>query len=128
MGDDVSSGGPGNDRIYANLGMDQSFGGEGNDDLWALHRGDVTALGDPIGDALTGGHGNDTFHVRDGEVDRMTVRGRDRVMADQYDVIIDATPANANGSCEVVLRSSVPASDGKEGAYESPKDDAKENS
>ncbi len=120
---------PGNDRIYANLGMDQSFGGEGNDDLWALARGDVTVLGDPIGDALTGGPGRDTFHVRDGEVDRIDCGdGRDRVLADQYDVIVDATPANANGSCEVVLRSSVPAGDGKEGAYESPKDDAKENS
>ena len=82
-----------------------------------------------MGDALTGGRGRDTFHVRDGEVDRISCgQGRDRVLADQYDVIVDATPANANGSCEVVLRSSVLESDSKERSTESPKEDAKENS
>ncbi|MFN2521583.1 MAG: hypothetical protein ABR525_11160, partial [Candidatus Limnocylindria bacterium] len=88
------------------LGVDQSFGGDGNDDLWALARGDVTTPGDPIGDALVGGNGNDTFHTADGEIDRITCGdgNNDRVIADVYDLITDATPTNVNGSCERVVR------------------------
>ena len=80
--------------------------------LWALARGDVAAPGDPIGDELTGGNGNDTFRVRDGEADKISCGdGNDTVHADQYDVIVDATPANANGSCERVVRNSTPDAD-----------------
>ena len=105
-GDDISTGGAGADRIFANLGADQSFGGNGNDDLWALARGDVAAPGDPSGDALTGGDGDDTFHTRDGEVDRIDCgNGTDTALLDQFDLIVDATPANPNGSCERVVRS-----------------------
>ena len=126
-GDDTSTGGDGNDLIFANLGADKSFGGDGNDVLWALARGDVAAPGDPIGDELTGGNGNDRFRVRDGEVDRINCGdGNDTVHADQYDVIVDATPANQNGSCERVMRNSTPDSDSEESKTQSPKEDGKE--
>ena len=71
---------------------------------------------------------NDTFRVRDGEADLINCgNGRDdRVFADQLDVIVDATPANANGSCERVVRSSVPDSDAEENRTQSPKEDGKE--
>lgn len=104
-GDDVQYGGQGDDVIYANQGRDRSFGGPGDDVLWALARADVTAPGDPEGDELDGGAGNDTFRVRDGEVDKITCGpGFDRVYADQYDVITDATEADPTGSCELVQR------------------------
>ena len=87
----------------------------------------MAAPGDPIGDALTGGNGNDTFRVRDGEVDKIDCgAGTRRVLADQYDVIVDATPANANGSCERVVRNSVPDADTDENKTQSPKEDRKE--
>ena len=71
--------------------------------------------------------GNDTFRVRDGEVDKIDCgEGRDVVRADQYDVIVDATPGNANGSCERVVRNSTPDSDAEEGKTQSPKEDGKE--
>ena len=125
----MSSGGGGNDRIFANLGQDRSFGGDGNDDLWALARGDVTMLGDPLGDALAGGDGNDRFHVRDGEVDAVDCgAGNDRVIADQFDLILGATPANFNGSCERVTRRSVqPGADAQENRLQSPAEDRKES-
>ena len=127
-GDDISTGGAGADRIFANLGADQSFGGNGNDDLWALARGDVAAPGDPVGDALTGGNGGDRFHTRDGEVDRIDCGdGKDTALLDQFDVIVDATPANANGSCERVLRSSVLESDAEENKAANPAEDKKED-
>ena len=108
-GDDISTGGAGRDRIFANLGTDQSFGGDGNDDLWALARGDVAFPGDPIGDALTGGERQRQVpHPRRrGRPDRLRRRQRDTALLDQFDVIVDATPANVNGSCERVVRSSV---------------------
>jgi hypothetical protein len=60
---------------------------------------------DQNGDALDGGPGDDTFHTRDGEVDRITCGdGNDRALLDTVDVITDATPANPNGSCEEVVR------------------------
>jgi hypothetical protein len=108
-GDDIQDGGAGNDRIYANLGQDTTYGGDGNDDLWALARGDVqpgpSGEVDQNGDALDGGPGDDTFHTRDGEVDRITCGdGNDTALLDTVDVITDATPANPNGSCEKVVR------------------------
>jgi Ca2+-binding RTX toxin-like protein len=111
-GDDTQDGGPGNDRIYANLGVDTTYGGDGNDDLWALARGDVRVGGsdsggsvDQTGDTLVGGAGDDRFHTRDGEVDRITCGdGTDRALLDRVDVITDATAQNPNGSCEKVAR------------------------
>jgi hypothetical protein len=97
--------------------------------LWALARGDVAFLGDPIGDALIGGDGSDTFRVRDGEVDRVTCGDgdRDRVFADQFDLITDATPTDPTGSCEQVVRGDVPpGADSPENRTESPSEDRKE--
>ena len=80
--------------IFANLGVDTSSGGDGNDVLWAMARGDV-APGpgvDQVGDTLDGGNGNDLFRTRDGEVDRITCgAGDDRALLDNVDVITDAT-------------------------------------
>ena len=71
--------------IFANRGVDTSSGGDGNDVLWALARGDV-APGpgvDQVGDTLDGGNGNDIFRTRDGEVDRITCgAGNDRALLD----------------------------------------------
>ena len=87
--DDTQSGGDGSDKIFANQGRDVSDGGNGHDVLWALSRKDVTAIGDLEGDDLSGGEGNDRFHVRDGEKDLIHCGGgnRDRVIADQYDQV-----------------------------------------
>jgi Ca2+-binding RTX toxin-like protein len=121
-GDDTQYGGPGNDRIFANLGQDTTFGEDGNDNLWALARGDVQGAGDPVGDALDGGPGDDTFHTRDGELDRITCGdGNDRALLDQFDVITDATAANPNGSCERVARKPArPRESASEDARQSP--------
>jgi len=60
---------------------------------------------DTTGDTLDGGPGNDTFHTRDGEVDRITCgEGNDNALLDTVDVITDATAENPNGSCERVVR------------------------
>ncbi|WP_051223179.1 calcium-binding protein [Conexibacter woesei] len=131
-GDDIQDGGPGNDRIYANLGVDTSYGGDGNDDLWALARGDVQAAPgqvDQTGDTLDGGNGNDTFHTRDGEVDRITCGpGNDTALLDNVDVITDATADNPNGSCEKVVRKDPKPSDSKsEDAQQSPADANKQS-
>ena len=126
-GDDVQHGGAGNDRIFANLGQDTTYGEDGNDDLWALARGDV-APGpgvDQVGDTLDGGPGNDRFHTRDGEVDRITCGdGVDIALLDQVDVITDATAANPKGSCERVVRRAPRAKDSApEDAQQSPNDE-----
>ncbi len=126
-GDDTQFGEGGNDTIFANQGVDTSAGGAGNDTLWALSRKDVTpgpnGEVDQVGDTLDGGEGNDRFRTRDGEVDRITCgEGRDRVFADQVDVIVDADANNPNGSCEVVKRGAPKADDAKsEDREESPK-------
>lgn len=126
FGDDQLQGGDGADRIFANQGVDTIDGGNGNDDLWALSRKDVTGPGDTTGDTLIGGAGDDRFHTYDGEADRITCgEGRDRVIADVYDVIADATPENPNGSCEHVTRTR-PESDKQEGATEAPSEDRQE--
>ena len=108
-GDDRQEGGEGNDRIYASRGRDTSFGGDGNDTLWAMARADVQpgpgGATDTAGDALDGGSGNDTFRTRDGEADQIACGpGIDNALLDVVDVIVDATPANPNGSCERVVR------------------------
>ncbi len=105
-GDDTQHGGGGNDRIFANVGCDTTYGDAGNDDLWALARGDVQGPGvDQVGDTLDGGAGDDRFHTRDGEVDRVTCGdGNDTALLDNVDVITDATAENPKGSCETVVR------------------------
>jgi hypothetical protein len=68
--------------------------------------------------------------VRDGEVDTITCGNgnRDRVFADQYDVISDATPADPTGSCEVVNRMDASTETARdEDRTESPKDDSREH-
>ncbi|HVJ98184.1 MAG TPA: hypothetical protein VNC41_15245, partial [Acidimicrobiia bacterium] len=101
-GDDTSYGGPGNDVIFANRGVDTSYGGPGNDTLWALARADVP---NPGVDTLVGEAGNDTFRTRDGEPDVINCGdGNDNALLDIQDVIVDATAANPNGSCERVVR------------------------
>ena len=100
-GDDKLFGDQDNDTIYANKGVDESFGGDGNDQLWALAQGDVTSIGDAVGDTLHGENGNDTFHTRDNEVDHVDCGpGKDTAEIDLFDQIVDATPANPKGSCE----------------------------
>lgn len=101
--------------MLGNKGRDTVIVGWGDDDLWALSRKDVTVPGDADGDTLDGGAGDDRFHAWDGEVDRITCGdGCDRVRADEFDVIADATPAAPYGSCEVVTRTQ-PESDATEG-------------
>jgi Ca2+-binding RTX toxin-like protein len=125
-GDDVQDGGAGNDTIYANLGQDTSTGGDGNDRLWALARGDVhpgaDGAVDTTADTLDGGNGDDTFHTRDGEADKVTCGpGNDTALLDHVDVITDATAENPNGSCEKVIRKAPRTKDSKsEDAQESP--------
>jgi Ca2+-binding RTX toxin-like protein len=102
--DDVLNGGAGSDKIFANQGRDRSDGGAGNDVLWALSRKDVAYIGDPNGDELSGGPGNDRFRVRDGEVDVVHCGdGHDTVLADQFDQI--------DNDCERVLRRDVTSLD-----------------
>ena len=128
-GNDAQDGGAGNDTIYANVGQDVSAGGEGNDNLWALARADVTpgpgGAVDQVGDTLDGGNGNDTFHTRDGEVDRITCgAGNDTALLDQVDVITDATAAAPNGSCERVVRKAPkPRDSASEDAQQAPRDE-----
>jgi Ca2+-binding RTX toxin-like protein len=123
-GNDTQNGGPGNDRIFANLGVDTTTGGDGNDDLWALARGDVQGPNDQTADTLDGGNGNDTFHTRDGEADRITCgEGKDTALLDNVDVITDATAANPNGSCEKVVRKDPKPGEAKsEDAQQAPAD------
>jgi Ca2+-binding RTX toxin-like protein len=104
QGDDTQTGGPGADKIFANPGRDHSDGGDGPDVLWALARADVTAIGDPEGDELSGGGGADRFRVRDGELDIVHCgEGRDRVLADQFDQV--------DNDCERVFRREITSLD-----------------
>jgi Ca2+-binding RTX toxin-like protein len=125
-GNDTQSGGSGNDLIFANLGEDTTSGGEGNDRLWALARGDVhpgpNGETDTTADSLDGGPGNDSFHTRDGEADRVTCGdGNDVAFLDVVDVITDATAENPNGSCEKVVRKAPRAKeDHSENAQQAP--------
>jgi Ca2+-binding RTX toxin-like protein len=123
-GGDRQEGGPGNDVIFANRGVDESWGGAGDDVLWAMARRDVTPGPDGeidiVADTLHGGPGDDRFRTRDGEADRIDCgEGRDAAFLDPFDVIVDATAQNANGSCEVVHRAAAaPHEDGRENAAE----------
>jgi len=84
----------------------------------------VTAPGDTAGDSLTGGNGNDRFHTFDGEVDRISCgAGRDRVIGDIYDEIVDATPADPNGSCEKVTRTQAESPREEDKTQSPPEDD-----
>ena len=90
--------------LFANRGVDVHNGGNGDDRLWALARRDRLAP-DGTGDTLNGGPGNDTFRTRDGQPDKVDCGpGIDVVFADFKDIIVDATAANAKGSCERVVR------------------------
>ena len=124
LGDDTQVGGAGSDTIFANRGADESFGGAGNDRLWALASADAAL---PGVDTLHGEDGNDTFHTRDNEPDRIDCgNGKDRALLDLVDVIVDATAANPNGSCETVTRAAPKASeDSPENRRESPRTTAK---
>jgi Ca2+-binding RTX toxin-like protein len=96
-GNDILYGGGGNDRIFAQRGVDLVYGHSGNDDLWAMARRDVTHTLNEPADTLTGGLGNDSFHVRDGEADRVNCgAGYDVVIADRRDIVTSA--------CERVVR------------------------
>jgi Ca2+-binding RTX toxin-like protein len=89
----------GDDTIFGNAGIDAIFGGDGNDtldggsgvDLINGEDGDDTITGGPGADGgnggLIGGSGNDTFFVRDGEVDDVEGGGdpADRAQADLDD-------------------------------------------
>src|SRR6185295_6764642 len=101
---DVTNGGDGDDVMFANRGIDVHNGGDGNDRLWAMARHDKLAA-DGTGDTLNGGPGNDTFRTREGQPDKIDCGpGIDVVFADFKDISVDATPANAEGSCERVVR------------------------
>ena len=82
----------------------------------------MSGPGDPTGDTLHGGPGDDTLRTRDGEVDRVDCGpGTDDARLDLVDVIADATPANPNGSCERVVRAAPSAADTQsEDATEAP--------
>ena len=104
-GNDKQYGGPGNDMIYAGRGRDESVGrGRQRHAVGARARGRARAR-TTRGDTLHGGNGNDTFKTRDGEADEIDCGpGIDTALLDFKDVIVDATPQNPNGSCEVVNR------------------------
>jgi hypothetical protein len=62
------------------------------------------------------------FRTRDGEVDRVTCgAGRDTAVLDGFDVIMDATAENPDGSCERVARKAPnPRDSASEDAEEAP--------
>ena len=124
-GDDVVHGGAGNDRIYANIGADTIYGDDGNDTLFALARIDVSNDGSATVDTVVGGAGNDKIHTRDGEADRIDCGdGKDQAFLDLEDVIVDATDANPNGSCERVVRMAPKlGEDSSENKTQSPSED-----
>src|SRR5919199_531976 len=148
-GDDRLNGGPGNDRVFGGSGNDTILGVQGNDwlnggpgndaisgdandtgDRTSFDRifgagGDDTLRGGDSRDRIFGGAGNDTFHTRDGEVDRIVCGpGDDTALLDQVDVILDASAANPNGSCERVVRKAPRPRDSRsEDAQQSPRDE-----
>ena len=128
IGDDTQWGGPGNDRIFANRGADTTYGGPGNDDLWALAPRDAAA-DSPGVDTILGEEGDDVIRTRDGEPDLINCGpGEDTALLDGVDVIEDATPSNANGSCETVVRAAPSVKDQqKEQSLQSPPDEDKQS-
>ena len=129
LGPDTQNGGPGDDRILANRGQDTTSGGAGNDILFALARRDVRGPNDLLGDTVRGEDGDDNIRVRDGEQDTVNCGGGvDTAYLDLKDVIEDATPANPNGSCEVIQRGAPnPADTREEDVEESPAEDRQED-
>jgi hypothetical protein len=94
-GRDVLRGTAKGDRLLGRAGNDRLFGGRGRDLL----------VGGAGRDLARGGRGNDRIRMRDGERDRITCgRGRDRAVLDSADKILDARPADPDGSCERVTR------------------------
>jgi hypothetical protein len=89
----------------------------------------VQGPNDQTGDTLDGGAGNDRFHTRDGEVDRITCGdGKDIALLDNADVITDATAQNPNGSCEKVVRKDAKPRESKsEDAQQAPADAKKQS-
>jgi len=72
IGDDILSGGEGKDTIYGGIGADFIFGGDGND----LIRGGLPGMdsdGNPMGDTIRGGAGEDIFEFAKGEFDSEAV-------------------------------------------------------
>ena len=129
VGPDTQSGGPGDDRILANRGQDTTSGGAGNDILFALARRDVHGPNDVAGDTIRGDDGDDNIRVRDGEQDVVNCgAGVDTAYLDFKDRIEDATPQNANGSCEVIQRGVPNRADSREeDAQEDPAEDHEED-
>ena len=95
-GDDMLNGGDGADRLRGGSGNDTLDGGTGNDRL----------RGGSGNDTLDGGDGDDRLRARDGVADRITCGpGNDRAKVDLgLDVIVDASDADPDGSCERVDR------------------------
>ena len=126
-GPDNQSGGPGDDTIFANRGVDTTSGGRGQ-----RHAVRARAPGRPRpprhhGRHVRGDEGDDTIRVRDGEQDIVNCGpGTDTAFLDFKDRIEDATPANPNGSCEVVQRARPNRADSRqEDATEEPAEDKK---
>ena len=93
----------GNDRVFAGRGNDRVSGGPGRDKL----------VGGPGRDRLFGGAGNDLL-IAGGGRDRVSCGpGRDRALLDSHDVIVDATEARPDGSCEAVKRTGQSAQDAR---------------
>ncbi len=65
-GDDVVTGGSGDDQLYGNHGSDTLSGGAGDDELLGGQDND-TLSGGKGDDTLYGGTGNDTFRFADGD-------------------------------------------------------------
>ncbi len=85
-GDLISAGSSG-DRVAGDQGNDRINGNSGNDVLKG-NSGHDRITGLTGADRIAGGSGNDRINSRDGRRDRVDCgRGRDRVLADRFDVI-----------------------------------------
>ena len=101
----------GHDRVRAVGGNDRVFAGRGNDRV-SGGRGRDTLVGGPGRDRLFGGAGNDLLIAGAGRDRVRCGPGRDRALLDSQDVILDATEARPDGSCEDVRRAGKTAPDG----------------
>jgi Ca2+-binding RTX toxin-like protein len=87
--DDVINGLPGNDTLLGGAGYDHIFGGRGNDVI----------TGGSGADVLEGGPGSDTIYAADGERDVVDCgAGRDRVIADSFDIVSNCEVVDTGGS------------------------------
>jgi Ca2+-binding RTX toxin-like protein len=92
LGRDVLDGGVGHDTLHGKgrsdhlaggSGKDVLIGGRGRDQIWG-NRGDDLIVGGSRRDLVYGGHHDDTFRMRDGELDRVWGgRGFDRARIDR---------------------------------------------